>query len=197
MLEFFDIQNIIVAYGYLGIFLIIFLESGIFFPLPGDSLLFAAGLFAATGGLNVFFLFVLVFTASWLGILSGYYVGGRILKLRGRPLFRKILKQEHLDMAGDFFARHGRQAIVLSRFVPIVRTFVPITAGAARMDYLSFVQWSFLGSLVWSGLLIFSGFFLGRIFPQAQDYFLPIVIIIIILSLLPGIFQFFRKKHRV
>lgn len=194
MLHIFDIQAIISSYGYLGIFLIIFFESGIFPPLPGDSLLFAAGLFAAIGGFNLYLLLFIVFVASFLGIISGYYVGVHLKKLDKYTFFNRILKEEYIEKAEIFFADHGKMAIILSRFVPIVRTFVPITAGAAHMEYKSFLKYSLIGSILWSGVFILSGFFLGKVFPQIQDYFLWIIIGVIVFSLLPGVYHWLKNR---
>ncbi len=194
MTHLFDIHSIIITYGYIGIFIIIFFESGIFPPLPGDSLLFAAGLYAAVGGFNLYLLAMLVFAASFLGILSGYYAGVHIKKLERFSLFKRIFRREHIESADNFFIRHGRSAIILSRFIPIVRTFVPITAGIARMDHSSFVRYSLIGSLLWSVIFICGGFFLGRSFPQIGDHLTLAIIIIVILSILPGIYHWLKNR---
>ena len=192
MPEFLNISEIL-AYGYIGIFIVIFLESGIFFPLPGDSLLFAAGLFASDGGMNVFFLAGLVMIASFTGILAGYHIGAHLEKWRHRVFYRKFLKDEYLNKASGFFFRHGKSTIILSRFIPIVRTFAPIVAGAARMDYPTFIKSSVFGSIIWAGLFIFGGYFLGKFIPEAKDYLIWIMALIILSSLFPGIPGLFRK----
>jgi len=192
MPEFLNINEIL-AYGYIGIFIVIFLESGIFFPLPGDSLLFAAGLFASDGKMNAFFLFVLVVIASFLGILAGYHIGSHLEKWRHRAFYKKFLKDEYLNKASQFFFRHGKSTIILSRFVPIVRTFAPIIAGAAKMEYPAFVRASVLGSIIWAGLFIFGGYFLGRFIPEAREYTIWIMALIILSSFFPGIPGLFRK----
>ena len=192
MPEFLNISNIL-AYGYIGIFIVIFLESGIFFPLPGDSLLFAAGLFASDGKMNVFFLALLVITASFSGILAGYHIGAHLEGWRHKAFYRKFLKDEYLNKASSFFFKHGKKTIILSRFIPIVRTFAPIIAGAAKMDYATFVRSSIFGSVIWAGSFIFGGYFLGKFIPEAKDYIIWIMALIILSSFFPGIPGLFRK----
>ena len=192
MLEFLNISEIL-AYGYIGIFIVIFLESGIFFPLPGDSLLFAAGLFASDGKMNVVFLAALVIVASFTGIMVGYYIGAHLEGWRHKAFYRKFLKDEYLNKASSFFFKHGKKTIILSRFIPIVRTFAPIIAGAAKMDYATFVRSSIFGSVIWAGSFIFGGYFLGRFIPEAREYTIWIMALIILSSFFPGIPGLFRK----
>src|SRR3989338_3691437 len=150
MPQLFDITNIITTYGQLGIFIIIFLESGIFFPLPGDSLIFTAGLLAPILNFNIIFLTLLVFVAAFGGGIVGYYIGIKLEHLKRYAFFRKIFKQEYIDGAHNFLEKHGLSAMILSRFVPIIRTFLPIVAGIAHMEYSSFIRYSFLGAFIWS-----------------------------------------------
>ncbi len=194
---FLDVQFLISTYGLIGIFIIIFLESGIFPPLPGDSLLFAAGLYAAVGGFNIHTLTIIVFVASFLGIISGYYVGTHIQKLERYSFFKKILKQKYIDQAHIFFEKHGKYAIILSRFVPIVRTFIPITAGIAKMNYSNFLKYSLVGSAIWSLSLLYGGYFLGKIFPEIENYFTLVIVLIIILSLLPGVYHLLKNRRQI
>lgn len=196
MLHLFDVTNLIATYGYVGIFITIFLESGIFFPLPGDSLIFTAGLLAPMFGFNIVGLTLLVFIAAFTGGLVGYYIGTKLEHLHQYKYFRKIIKREHLDKAHSFFEKHGLSSILLSRFVPIVRTFLPIVAGMARMKYSSFLRFSLLGSFVWSAVFVLGGYFLGRVFPYLQDYLLYVVTIVVILSILPGVYEYWRAKRR-
>src|SRR5258708_7276798 len=128
MEHFFDISHILYTYGYLGIFIIVFVESGIFFALPGDSLIFAAGLLASTGE-GISLLISIIFIATFFGSILGYYIGYHLEKLHHLEFFRKILKKEYLDQAREFFAIHGKPAIISSRFIPIFRTFIPIVSG--------------------------------------------------------------------
>jgi membrane-associated protein len=194
MLEIFDIPHIITTYGYLGIFVIVFLESGIFFPLPGDSLLFAAGLFAGAFGLNIFALIGLSFVATFLGSLAGYEIGKHLVKLHNYSFFRKILSQKHIDSAHEFFEKHGKFAITFCRFVPIVRTFVPIVAGVAKMHYMSFIKYNFLGSLFWSSVVTSLGFFLGDIFPGIKNYLWVVSLIVISISVVPILWGLIAKR---
>src|SRR3989338_1321498 len=189
MLELFDIPHIITTFGYTGIFIIVFLESGIFFPLPGDSLLFTAGLFAGAYGLNIFFLIPMIFVATFLGGLAGYEIGVHLIKLQNFSFFKKILKQDHIDKAHEFFNRHGKVAIAFARFVPIVRTFVPIVAGVAGMNYASFLKYNVVGSLLWSFLVTLLGSFLCHVFPGIKDYLWVMVLLVVFISVLPIFFE--------
>ncbi len=197
-MEFFDLTSFIGSYGYIGIFIIVFLESGIFFPLPGDSLLFTAGLFAVAFGLNIYYLVPMIFLATFLGGLAGYEVGINLVRLQNRRFFKKFLKQEHIDKAHKFFDKHGKMAVIFCRFVPIVRTFVPIVAGVAQMHYSAFLRYSVVGSLLWSSGVTLLGYFLGSIVPQVKDYLWVVVVLIIIVSLLPIVWEMRRerKKHQ-
>ncbi len=191
----FNIPEIIQTYGYIGIFIIVFLESGIFFALPGDSLLFTAGLFASVFNLQIYFLIPIIFVATFLGGIAGYEIGINLEKLKGHPLLRKILKKEHIDKTHVFFAKYGKMSVILSRFVPIVRTFVPIVAGVAQMEYKLFIKYSLISSLLWSTVVTLSGYFLGQAFPHIKDYLSYLVVIVVLVSLLPVIYEIFRKKN--
>jgi membrane-associated protein len=196
-MEFFDLTHFITTYGYVGIFIIVFLESGIFFPLPGDSLLFTAGLFAVAFGLNIYFLIPMIFVATFLGGLAGYEVGINLIRLQNRRFIGRFLKKEHIDKAHKFFEKHGRMAVIFCRFVPIVRTFVPIVAGVAQMNYYAFLHYSLAGSLLWSSIVTLLGYFLGSIIPGIKDYLWVIVVLIVIVSILPIVWEMRRgrKKH--
>lgn len=193
MLELFDIPNLITTYGYTGIFIIVFLESGIFFALPGDSLLFTAGLLAISGFLNLFKLIPVIFIATFLGGLVGYYIGEHIQKLRRYKFFRKVLKEEHINYAHDFFEKHGKFAIIISRFLPIVRTFLPIAAGISKMNYLKFINYSLVSSAIWSTSVTLVGYFLGIVFPQIKNYLHYLIFIVIFISLIPALIEVYRK----
>ncbi|MFZ2048995.1 MAG: DedA family protein [Minisyncoccia bacterium] len=196
MINPFNITEVLALYGYIGVFVIVFLESGIFFPLPGDSLLFTAGILASGLGLNLGFLIPLIFIATLFGGIVGYYLGTQIEKLHKYSFFRKILSQEHINTAHKFFEKYGRFAVVFSRFVPLVRTFVPIVAGIARMDYKTFLKYSIISSLLWSTIVTLVGFFLGRTFPWVKDYLSYLVILIIFLSIVPGIYEWVRTRQK-
>lgn len=189
----FDIQTLITTYGYIGIFVVVFLESGIFFALPGDSLLFTAGILASAGFLNVWYIIPLIFVATFFGGIAGYYVGFYIEKLRKFDFFNKILKKEHLEKTHVFLEKHGRLAIVLSRFVPIVRTFMPIVAGVAYMDLKKYLEYNLIGSILWSTSVTLVGFFLGRAFPNIKDHLHWLIIVVVVISVLPMVFSFLKK----
>ena len=197
MTHLFDITYLITTYGYLGIFIIIFLESGIFFALPGDSLLFTAGLFASAFGLNITFLIFVIFIATFLGGLVGYEIGVYLTKLERFKFLKKILKKEHVDKAYKFFDKHGLLAIIFSRFIPIVRTFVPIVAGIARMHYFTFVKYSIISSVLWSLIVTLAGYFLGEAFPIIKNYLSLIIMLVVFISILPIVFEMKRKEKKL
>jgi membrane-associated protein len=194
MTHLFDIPYLITTYGYVGIFIIIFLESGIFFALPGDSLLFTAGLFASAYGFNLFSLIFLIFVATFLGGMVGYEIGTYLEKLKKYSFFRVILKQEHIDKMHKFFAKYGKFAIVFARFIPLGRTFLPIVAGIAEVPYKFFIKYSLISSLLWSTTVTLLGYFLGRAFPVIKDYLWLMAILVIIVSLIPFFVEVFRNR---
>lgn len=196
MIELFDIPNLISTYGYLGIFIVVFLESGIFFALPGDSLLFTAGFIASTGFLKIYYLVPIIFISGTLGSFAGYFIGIHLNKLQNFSFFRRILKKEHLEKTHLFFEKHGHYAIILSRFIPIIRTFTPIIAGIAKMNFKSFVKYNILGALIWSTSMTFIGFFLGQIFPWIKDYISFLIIWVVFISILPILIPVLRKKKK-
>jgi membrane-associated protein len=195
MLEVFNIPQFIHTYGYIGIFLVVFLESGVFPPLPGDSLLFTAGLFAGAAGFNIILLLISIFIATFLGSILGYHVGVHLIKLHKYSLFRKLLKQENVDKAHKFFERYGKVAITFCRFVPFMRTFTPIVAGVAKMNYFSFLRYNAIGAALWTSILTLLGYFLGRTFPTVKDYLFMIVILFVVISLVPIFLEYLRQKR--
>lgn len=196
MTHLFDISYLISNYGYLGISMVVFLESGIFFALPGDSLLFTAGILASGGILKIHFLVPLIFVSTFLGGIFGYYVGTNLEKLRRFSYLRKILKDEHMEKTHIFFVKHGKFAVIFSRFVPIVRTFIPIVAGMAKMNYASFLRYSVISSFLWSTIVTFAGYFLGQIFPQIKDYMAMVVLLVVFLSILPMVFEGIKNNRQ-
>ncbi len=185
----FDLATFVKAIGYLGIFGIIFAESGLFFGFffPGDSLLFTAGFLASQGLFNIWWLVLGCFVAAVAGVSTGYafgwHFGPRIFKREDSFFFHK----KHLERAQAFYVAHGGKAIVLGRFVPIVRTFAPIVAGIGRMNYIKFLFYNVIGGMLWSVGLPLFGYYLGRVVPEVDHYLLPIVFGIIALSLLPSL----------
>ena len=190
----FDVENLLRTYSYFGVFVIVFLESGIFFALPGDSLLFTAGLLASASNLNLLILIPAIFVATFCGGLVGYQIGMYLKTLHRYAFFRKILKPEYIEKAHEFFAEHGKAAILMSRFVPLMRTFAPIAAGIARMPWLKFVRYSFFSSLLWSVSITLAGFFLGQAFPQITHYLPYFIVGIVIVSCLPALAEYSRRR---
>ena len=194
-----NLSEFIVTIGYIGLFAVIFAETGLFlgFFLPGDSLLFVAGLLASGGVLSLPALLMIVFTAAVLGNVVGYMFGLRM----GASLFKRedslLFKKSHVQKAEDFFNRYGAKTIVLARFMPIVRTFAPILAGVGRMNFKEFFFYNVIGGFLWSFGLLLAGFFLGQAVPDIDRYILPIVIGIIILSFLPGVLKYRQEKRRM
>jgi membrane-associated protein len=183
-------------FGYLGIFITLFLESGVFFGffLPGDSLLFTAGLLASQHYLNVVGVILISVAAAILGNNVGYYTGKRF----GRSLFKKDssfwFSPKRLDEASQFFAKEGPQSLVLARFIPAGRTFIPIAAGAAKMKYHRFLLFNALGGLLWGVSLPILGYTLGRSVPNIDKYLLPVIFGVIVLSALPVVIHRLKQK---
>jgi len=167
------------------LFLIVFCETGLVVTpfLPGDSLLFAAGTFAALGSLNLFTVFLLLAAAAILGDSLNYWIGSRI----GPRAFSghvRFLKREHLQKTHTFYEKYGRSTIILARFVPIVRTFAPFVAGVGSMSYPVFLAYNVIGGVLWVGLFVFSGYFFGNI-PVVKRNFSVVILAIIVVSVLP------------
>ena len=175
---------------------IVFIECGLLFPiLPGDSLLFAVGLFVAGGNLHVSLPVALVglFVAAIGGNIAGYEIGRAIgPKLRQRD--GRIIKRKYFDQTEKFFDKHGNKALVIGRFVPIVRTFVTVVAGIGQMDRKRFFTWSAVGAALWVFGLVLAGYFLGAAFPVLGEQIDKAVIVIVFLSVLPMLFEWW--KHR-
>jgi membrane-associated protein len=194
------LAEIISQYGtltYIILFVIIFVETGlVVMPfLPGDSLLFAAGAFAAIShdqDLNIWILLPLLFVAAFLGDTVNYMIGKAI----GPRAFSgkiKFLKKEYLDQTQAFFDKHGGKAIIYARFVPIVRTFAPFVAGVGSMNYGKFLSFNIIGGLIWVLGLTLAGYFFGTI-PWIRDNFEVVVIGIILVSIMPPIIQYLRHR---
>jgi membrane-associated protein len=188
---------VITMFGYPGIFAVIFLESGVPFGffLPGASLLFTAGILASQGLFNPYILIPLVTLAAILGDNVGYWFGAKIgIKLFLRPDSR-FFKHEHLAKAQHFYERHGAKTIVLARFVPIIRTFAPIVAGIAGMKYRVFIMYNMLGALLWATGVTTAGWLLGERFPIVEQYITPIVIGIVVLTIIPAVWETIRSQR--
>jgi len=194
-----DVQALIAWGGYAGLTAIIFAETGLLvgFFLPGDSLLVTAGLLAATTGVfNVFYLGLLLTVASILGNTSGYQIG----RATGTRLFRRedslLFNKKHLYRAHEFYERHGGKTVVIARFMPIVRTFVPVVAGMAQMGYRRYTLYNVIGGLGWIWGMLFIGYFLGRYIPGIDRHIETVIALVIFLSLLPGIIGWLRARRR-
>jgi membrane-associated protein len=196
-----DFDWLFANYGttiYVVLFLVIFVETGLVaMPiLPGDSLLFTAGLFARSGHLNLSYLLILLFIAAVLGDNCNYWIGRKIglkiftLKIKGRP----IVKQEYLAKTHLFFEKHGTKAIIMARFVPIVRTFSPFAAGVAEMNYRRFVSFDILGGALWIGSLTIAGYLLGEV-EIIRKHIDLVCLGIILVSVLPIIFAYLKGKR--
>jgi len=194
-----DIPKLVESLGYFGAWAIIFAESGLMigFFLPGDSLLFTAGFLASLGHLNVFVLIFGSFVCAVLGDNIGYATGhhfGRKLFLRENSRF---FKKEYLIKTQDFYDEHGKKALVLARFLPIIRTFAPIVAGVAAMRYPTFMVYNLVGGLLWTVGVTSLGVGLGKVIPEDKidHYLLPIILCIIVLSLLPSVWHLIKDKQ--
>ena len=190
--------EIILNYGiwtYAILFLIIFMETGFVVTpfLPGDSLLFAAGTFAALGSLDPIVLFILLFAAAVLGDTVNYWIGS-VVGLRAFEKERRFLNREHLEKTQRFYEKHGGKTIVLARFIPIVRTFAPFVAGVGTMKYRNFIIYNILGAFLWTSLFIFGGYFVGNI-PVVKENFEIVIIVIILISVLPMVVEYINSRR--
>jgi membrane-associated protein len=191
------LHEIIIQYGtltYVILFGVIFAETGLVFTpfLPGDSLLFAAGTFAAIGSLNVHLLFLLLTIAAILGDTVNYWIGNYF----GPKVFEKkirFLKKEHLEKTHQFYEKHGGKTIIIARFIPIIRTFAPFVAGVGAMTYSKFILFNIVGGVLWCALFVYGGYFFGNL-PLVKNNFSIVIVVIIFISILPGIIEFIRHK---
>jgi membrane-associated protein len=196
--NFLDPEKLLSTFGTIGLFAIIFAESGLLigFFLPGDSLLFTAGLLASQGKLNFPVILVGCFLAAVAGDQVGYVFGQRV----GPSLFRRpdsrLFKKENVDRAQEFFEQHGSKTIVIARFVPIVRTFAPIVAGVSHMRYRTFVTFNVIGGLIWAVGVTTLGYILGETVPNIDKYLLPAIAVIIVLSLVPVLLEARKARRR-
>ncbi len=195
-MPFFDLENLILTFGYLGILAITFAESGLFFGffLPGDSLLFTAGFLASQNLLEIKLLLPVAFLGAVVGDSIGFSFGARV----GRKLFNKedsfFFRKEHLIKAEEFYEKHGGKAIVLARFMPFVRTFAPIVAGIGKMRYSRFAIFNLLGGLLWAVGVSLAGYWLGHAIPNVDRYLLPIIGLIILISVAPTFIHLLKHK---
>ena len=187
-----DLPTLIMAIGYLGVFFIIFAESGLFFGffLPGDTLLFSAGLLASQGYFSIAILIWLAILGAILGDQIGYLFGRKF----GPKIFNRdesfFFRKRYVVDAENFYKKYGKKTIIFARFVPIVRTFAPILAGVGKMRYRTFVTYNIIGGAVWAAGITLLGYFLGQKIPNIDAYIIPILLVIIFISILPALFSF-------
>lgn len=192
----FDLFSLVEATGYAGIAAIIFAETGLFFGffLPGDSLLFTAGILASQGFFNIWILVLLTTPAAILGDSVGYWSG----KKAGPRIFTRPdsfwFNQARVLDARRFFEKYGPLSIVLSRFIPVVRTFTPIVAGVAGMRYKVFLTYNIAGAFLWAFAIPILGFFIGNAVPDIERYIIPLVILVVVISLFPVAADIVRKR---
>lgn len=191
---------VIAQYGtwtYAILFLIIFCETGLVVTpfLPGDSLLFAVGAFAAIDSLNLWWLFFLLSIAAILGDTMNYWIGRKF----GAKAFARdhsfFFKKEHLERTQKFYERYGGKTIVLARFMPIIRTFAPFVAGIGCMNYTRFFAYNILGGILWVSIFLFGGYFFGNI-PFIKNNFFVAILAIVFISLLPGVIEYLRHRRQ-
>ncbi len=193
----FDLETLIKTGGYLGIFAIVFAETGLFigFFLPGDSLLFTAGFLASQGYLNIFYLSIILFAAAVAGDSTGYFLGQKF----GKKLFNKedsfFFHKEHLVRAKKFYEKHGKKTIILARFIPVVRTFAPVIAGIGEMHYPTFLTFNIIGAIIWAIGIPWAGYFLGSLIPGIDRFLMPIIVGIVLLSVYPAVHEIFKTKE--
>lgn len=192
----YSLPDLIALGGYFVLFLIVFVETGLMvgFFLPGDSLLVTAGLFAAKGDLNIFLLIALLTAAAILGDSTSYFIGRKA----GHALFHKedsrFFKKKYLLAAQAFYEMHGGKTILLARFVPIIRTFAPVVAGVAAMDYRRFLSYNVFGGFFWVTSMLLIGFFLGKSIPNIEQNIHIVIAIVIVLSFLPMVFEYLKMR---
>ena len=189
-----DLINNFGYFTYAVLFGVIFAETGFVVTpfLPGDSLLFAAGSFATKSILNPVILFLLLAGAAILGDTINYWIG-HFIGVRAFKEESRFFKKQYLDRTHAFYEKHGGKTIILARFIPIIRTFAPFVAGVGKMNYLHFLSYNVVGGVLWVGIFVFGGYYFGNI-GFVQKNFSLVIIVIIIISLLPGIIEYIRHK---
>jgi membrane-associated protein len=193
------LSSIIQSFGlwtYLILFFVIFLETGFVVTpfLPGDSLLFAAGTFAAAKVLNVVWLFVILAAAAVIGDTANYWIGHFIGPKVFRQAKSRFFKKEYLERTHRFYEKYGAETIIIARFVPIVRTFAPFVAGIGRMSYWKFISYNIFGGVGWVAFFLFGGYFFGNI-PFVKRNFSLVVLFIILISMVPAAVEFVRHRR--
>jgi len=195
-----DLPALVQWAGYVGLTAIIFTETGLLigFFLPGDSLLVTAGLLCSQPefGLNVYILGLLLTVAAIVGDTVGYKIG----QVSGPRIFTReeslLFRRAHLLKAQAFYEKHGGKTIIIARFIPIIRTFAPVVAGVGQMQYRSFLAYNVIGGVLWVWSMLFTGYFLGRLVPGIDQHIEKVILVVIFLSILPGIIAWLRERSR-
>jgi membrane-associated protein len=195
------LHELVLHYGtwvYGILFLIIFTETGlVVMPLlPGDSLLFAAGAVAATGGLDPHLLVILLIIAAISGDTVNYWIGHYVGPRVFSQTHSRWLNPQYLQRTHRFYQKHGGKTIILARFIPIIRTFAPFVAGVGAMGYLRFLMYSMIGGIIWVSSFVYMGYFFGNL-PIVKENFTLLILAIIVISLLPPVIEFFKHRHSV
>lgn len=192
----FDVNQLLQTGGLLLIALIIFAESGMMvgFFFPGDTLLFSAGILAASGAQSLWAYIVVIASAAILGDNIGYHIGSKL----GRRLFRKkdslIFRHDYIMKAESFYEKHGSKTMLIAHFIPIVRTFAPVTAGAGKMPLKQFMIYDAIGDIAWTVLIVFAGYFIGSKIPGIENYIEPVLLTIVAIFLLPTLYHIFKDE---
>lgn len=192
-----DINTWVNALGYFGITLIIFAETGLFFCffLPGDSLLFAAGFLASRGILNIYYLLPLMIIAAFVGYSIGYLIGVFLEHRLERKKDTWYYKKSYLARAHAFYQKYGKTTLLVGRFVPIARSFIPLIAGIATMSFWTYSLFNFIGAILWVGSVTLLGYYLGAVIPDSGMYFWLITFAIIAVLIAPTLIKQFTKKR--
>ncbi len=189
---------LLTVFGYIGLAFIVFAESGLLigFFLPGDSLLITAGIIASQGHLNILLILLLVIIAAIAGDSAGYFIGAKV----GPKLFRRTdsrwFSQKNVEEARSFFEKYGARSIILARFIPVVRTFIPTIAGVSCVPYKTFLTYNCVGGTLWGAVVTLLGFSLGRVIPNMDHYILPLIIGIVIVSFIPAVVHVWKGKRQ-
>lgn len=186
----FDVTHLVQTGGLLLIFLMIFAESGMMvgFFFPGDTLLFAAGIFAASGHLNIVEVIIVIAAAAILGDNIGYLIGKHL----GPKLFKQdsvVFRKEYISRAEKFYEKHGSKTMLVAHFIPIIRTFAPVTAGAGKMNHGQFILFDAIGCIAWTLVVTLTGYYIGSRIPGIEHYIEPVLILVVLAVLLPSIFH--------
>jgi len=198
MENFLNPEFLINSFGYLGIFSVIFLESGFFFAffLPGDTLLFTVGFLASAGILNIGISWIGLVLATFFGGLIGYLFGKRV----GPAIFFKkgsfLFDPSNLERTKKFYEKYGSWAVAFGRFVPVIRTFVPILAGVGKMKWSTFLKFNTLGAILWPTVVVSVGYFFGSQLPQIHKYVMPVIGFLFLITLVPIFWAMFKKKAK-